>query len=292
MSRIGLRYNTPTTLVEQSHYDLDIPHYLYWRDFKSAYYSPLHYAESLEIVLFRNAKGTVTIGGHSFPYDGRHVFVIPSNIVHDVFVEKCSGMMYVFHSNFNFLDSYLNVRNIMNYAGTNIHQLDYICPAYDEIWTQFEGLIEHDGDIFARMQHVLSIFSIISRYKSNYATRELHELHINNNSLQQMVDWTNENFQHKISLEDASDVMHLSKHYFCKWFKKQTHMTYTNYLNTVRISHACELLKSGIPIAGTCLACGIESPSYFIQLFKKYQGCTPGEYAQLFSPISHNKQPQ
>ena len=37
MERIGLRYNTPDTLVEMAHYDDDIPHYLYWRDFKSAY---------------------------------------------------------------------------------------------------------------------------------------------------------------------------------------------------------------------------------------------------------------
>ena len=145
MERIGLRYSTPDTLVEMAHYDDDIPHYLYWRDFKSAYYSPLHYADSYEVMLLRGLRGEVTIAGNSFQFAGNRLFAIPPNIVHDLRVERGDGFMYVFHANFQFLKQYVNIEKIFSYRGMDINDICYDIPEVEEGWRIFRDIIRHDG---------------------------------------------------------------------------------------------------------------------------------------------------
>ena len=278
MERIGLRYNTPDTLVEMAHYDDDIPHYLYWRDFKSAYYSPLHYADSYEVMLLRGLRGEITIAGNSFHFDGDRLFAVPPNIVHDLRVEKGDGYMYVFHANFQFLRQYINIEKIFSYQGMDISDICYDIPEVEEGWRIFQDIIRHDKNIFMRLQSVLELFAMLSRNLHNHDIPERQRLDTNNHALQRLVDWTNAHISEKIDIETAAEVMHLSRYYFCKWFKRQTNMTYFNYLSTVRVHHACCLLESGVGIEETCIACGLESVSYFTQLFRTKMGCTPGNY--------------
>ena len=44
--------------------------------------------------------------------------------------------------------------------------------------------------------------------------------------LASVIDWTEAHYAQKISLEDAAKVVHLSKNYFCRYFRKKTGMTY------------------------------------------------------------------
>ena len=55
---------------------------------KTPYHVPLHYSDSFEMILFKNAKGQVTINGNSFPFDSNQVFVIPPDIVPQCFCRK------------------------------------------------------------------------------------------------------------------------------------------------------------------------------------------------------------
>jgi len=96
--------------------------------------------------------------------------------------------------------------------------------------------------------------------------------------LREIINWTEQNFTRRISLDEVSGEFGYTKHYFCQKFKKATGITYLTYLNNLRISHACRLLKAGKSIGDTCDECGFEDMSYFIQLFKKITGITPKKY--------------
>lgn len=85
--------------------------------------------------------------------------------------------------------------------------------------------------------------------------------------------------QDNITLEQAAEAACMSTSYFCRFFKRVTGHTYTDYLSRLRVDKAKELLlRSGLPITDIGLEVGFESHSYFDRVFKRYTGRSPLEY--------------
>ena len=65
---------------------------------------------------------------------------------------------------------------------------------------------------------------------------------------------------------------------FCRYFKRQTNMTFTAFLNQYRIERAKNLLMQNHNVSETCFAVGLESLSYFNKIFKKLTGENPSDF--------------
>ena len=58
-------------------------------------------------------------------------------------------------------------------------------------------------------------------------------------------------------------------------------MTITEYISSVRIEHAKNLLATtSAPIGSIALNVGIDDANYFTRIFKKFVGMSPTEYRQ------------
>jgi AraC-like DNA-binding protein len=87
------------------------------------------------------------------------------------------------------------------------------------------------------------------------------------------------NFYNKISLKEVADLVYLTESNFCKFFKKATGKTYSDYLNELRINEACRLLvQSEKSINQVSFDCGFETLSYFNRVFLNKKGVTPSLY--------------
>ncbi|MBE6739179.1 MAG: helix-turn-helix domain-containing protein [Ruminococcaceae bacterium] len=83
-----------------------------------------------------------------------------------------------------------------------------------------------------------------------------------------------------VTFEKARDYMELSSAYFSKYFKKTMGMTFTSYLNTVRVTAAEEELKKGEKsITEIALSCGFGTIRNFNRVFKEIMGVSPREAA-------------
>lgn len=78
----------------------------------------------------------------------------------------------------------------------------------------------------------------------------------------------------------AADV-HLSTAAFCRYFKKQTAMTFTDFVNQYRITQAKTLLLKDISVSEACYEVGFESLSHFTKLFKKLTGENPSLFKKI-----------
>lgn len=97
--------------------------------------------------------------------------------------------------------------------------------------------------------------------------------------VQTMLDYAQEHFQDKVTLQDVSYKLSYSISFLNKCFKKEMGTTFIEYLNRLRIQKAMDMLKEGnIPQQDICWRCGIGDYKYFNIVFKKYIGCTPKEY--------------
>jgi Response regulator containing CheY-like receiver domain and AraC-type DNA-binding domain len=83
----------------------------------------------------------------------------------------------------------------------------------------------------------------------------------------------------ELSLADLAEAVHLNPSYLSVLFKSQTGTTVSEYLQSVRIEKAKELLAStNMKIYEISVAVGFKTIAYFTSLFKKMTGATPGEF--------------
>lgn len=97
--------------------------------------------------------------------------------------------------------------------------------------------------------------------------------------IQQAVSYLNEHFHEKITLEKMAKDLSFSANYIGKLFKSQMKCSFNEYVNTLRLKHACSLLhSSNMSIKEIAGASGYSSVEYFMYAFKKKMLMTPGEY--------------
>jgi AraC-like DNA-binding protein len=85
------------------------------------------------------------------------------------------------------------------------------------------------------------------------------------------------------NLQETARAAHMSVQSFCRKFKKQTGMTFVEYIHSVRINNAKKLLQQSKMYADDIsYECGFNSVSFFNRKFKEHTGMTPIEYRRRF----------
>jgi AraC-like DNA-binding protein len=77
--------------------------------------------------------------------------------------------------------------------------------------------------------------------------------------------------------------VHLSTPAFCRYFKKQTKMTFTDFVNQYRIAQAKTLLLKDLSVSEVCYEVGFESLSHFNKLFRKLTGQNPSVFKKQYA---------
>ncbi len=97
-----------------------------------------------------------------------------------------------------------------------------------------------------------------------------------------VMEYINEHYSEKISLDDVSALMHLDKSHFCRIFKEALNTSFVKYLNFVRITKAQKLLlRTNKTITEISAETGFSSPSYFAEAFKQVNFCSPVVYRKM-----------
>jgi AraC-like DNA-binding protein len=91
------------------------------------------------------------------------------------------------------------------------------------------------------------------------------------------------NYNQTPDVNKVASSVHLSTAAFCRYFKKQTKMTFTEFVNQYRITQAKTLLLQDKSISEVCYEVGIESLSYFNKLFKKITGENPSVFKKRYA---------
>ncbi|GAA0182734.1 PocR ligand-binding domain-containing protein [Clostridium sediminicola] len=101
----------------------------------------------------------------------------------------------------------------------------------------------------------------------------------NSQTIKKAINYINKNYMNNISLDKVSSYVHLNSSYFSTMFKKELGMSFTNYLNKVRIENSKALLSDlNYTILDIAIIVGFDDQSYYSRVFKKLTGKTPKEY--------------
>lgn len=96
-----------------------------------------------------------------------------------------------------------------------------------------------------------------------------------------------QNFSEPISLQQIASVANLTPPAFCNFFKKRTQKSFTQFLNELRVGHACKLLQNReLTIADVCFQSGYQNMTHFNNYFKKIVKKTPSQYRKECVDVS------
>lgn len=126
-------------------------------------------------------------------------------------------------------------------------------------------------------ENLSKLLTILMKYSWNpEKAKNLNKTGLNISNVRTYID---QNYTSKLSLEVVAKQFNVNKSYLLRLFKENTGVTVNNYILQKRILMAKnELRFSNKTLDVIAEECGLDDANYFIRVFKKIEGLTPGEY--------------
>ena len=102
----------------------------------------------------------------------------------------------------------------------------------------------------------------------------------NHDSVRDVLVYCLENYKSPISLDILSQELHLSKFYLSHIFTDRLKISFTDFINGLRLESACRRLDKGMEITDAAFEAGFNSLRSFNRNFKRNMGITPSEYVK------------
>ncbi|SDO03763.1 response regulator transcription factor [Alkalicoccus daliensis] len=119
------------------------------------------------------------------------------------------------------------------------------------------------------------ITDIISYIKSENATQ--------NEGVLKAKKYVEQHIDQKIRMEDVSKYLYMNSSYFSRLFKKETGITFTEYVTKTKVGKSTMyLIETDLTIDEIAVKLGYDNTSYYIKLFKKYFSTPPMEYRKNY----------
>lgn len=267
--------------------------FIVFREYGSYFPCPWHYHPEYEIVLITKSTGRRMVGDHIGYFEPGDLVFIGSWVPHlslndEEYMQEGSSLeadATVIHFKKDFLGKKLlkapefeafNKVLKLSKRGLAIHG-----ETREKISKIMLSMHELDG--LTRLAALFQIFHILSSSKEYEILTSPHFMeNYQLNSTKKFETITNyilKNIDKEIKLNEVANIANMSVSSFCSFFKKQFRVTFTEYINEVRVGHACKLLSSEEHnVTEIAYKSGYNSLAYFNRQFKKVKNMTPTEY--------------
>ncbi|MGI8637362.1 MAG: helix-turn-helix domain-containing protein, partial [Segetibacter sp.] len=134
-----------------------------------------------------------------------------------------------------------------------------------------------------RLSSLLSIFDILAHtteYELLASPVFIQDTHFKSSDhFRKINEYIMHNFHRDISLCEIASVANMAITTFCNFFKSHYRVTFVEYLNLVKIGHACKLLSQNeLNIVEVAYESGYNNLANFNKQFKNLKQMTPSEY--------------
>ncbi|MBQ8038837.1 MAG: AraC family transcriptional regulator [Lachnospiraceae bacterium] len=97
-------------------------------------------------------------------------------------------------------------------------------------------------------------------------------------SIKKILTYCVERYTEELSLEIIGKDLGFNKQYISKVFKQRMNENYKDFVNKLRVEHACDMLEKGAQVTESAYASGFSSVRTFNRAFLKYMEMSPKEY--------------
>ncbi|HPS55166.1 MAG TPA: PocR ligand-binding domain-containing protein [Sedimentisphaerales bacterium] len=162
---------------------------------------------------------------------------------------------------------------------------------FDKLWKRIENFSINKDDLknayfkmpymtSQQLEALLRIVTLFAEYSCELGIRLIQNNKIEKHpEILKAKEFINTNFRDQITLDDIANQVYLSKPYFSRLFHKVEGITFTQYLQNIRLGESKKLLIStSRKIIDVAMDCGFNNISYFNELFLKTEKCSPKNF--------------
>lgn len=259
----------------------------YSKDHQNKNHTFWHYHPEIEIVYVNGGAGKRQIGSHISYYRDGDLLLIGSNLPHCGFTEGLTGTEK---------ETVLQLKP--DFLGTEFFEI----PEMKNVKSLFErakmGLVYSGNSrkiIGEKIEHLsgrgpyerlIGLLEILKLLESSVEYTVLNargfiletELQ-DNHRVNDIFNFVKKEFRRPISLEEMAEQVSMTVPAFCRYFKKTSGKTFTQFVNEYRLAHAAKLLhEKQVSITEVCFESGFNNFSHFNKQFKKFTGKSPSQY--------------
>ena len=258
-------------------------------------YNHLHQHPEIQLTLIKESHGTLIAGDYVGPFHAGDVFVIGGNQPHvfrndEKFFRKRSKAIAItiffdettFGKNFWMLEEMNPLQLFLKNSSGGFR----ITGRKKKFLAEKLLSIANAKGIDRLIIFLEILKTLGSRKEMQPLAKPILQRNIKSydgNRLNKVIEFTFKEFQRPITLKEVAALANLTPEAFCKYFKTRTRKTYINFLNEIRVNHACRLLTEDKSIATICYDCGFMNLSNFNRIFKKIRQMSPGEWRKVNS---------
>lgn len=257
-----------------------------------------HFHPELELVYVNKGKGKRHIGSHLSYFSNSQLILIGASLPHSGFTDRftTNGKETIVQFKQNFLgDQFFSipemqkVNNLFEKAKKGIL---FNAETKEIVGPKIENLINYEGiDRIIRFLEILKDLSFSPNYTLLNVDGFAFEVEPqDNNKIDIIFGFVRKNFKQQITLDEISGKVSMTVPAFCRYFKKVTGKTFTQFVNEFRIVHATKLLaENPTSITDICFESGFNNFSHFNKLFKKFTGKSPLKYRNEMKQLVSEK---
>ena len=255
-----------------------------------------HFHPEIELVYVNNGKGKRHIGNHIGYFNQSQLILIGSNLPHIGFIDRLTtnGTECIVQFKPDFLGDKF-------FKTPEMHEIDILFERAKNgirFNTKIKKSVGPKVEALANLKGAAKIIAFLEILNELAATDDYTILnadgfafemaHQDSDKIEVIYKYINDNYQEHISLEEISEIAHMTVPAFCRYFKKSTGKTFTKLVNEYRIVHATKLLtESTISISDISFECGFNNFSHFNKLFKEFTGKSASKYRNEVKDLIH-----
>ncbi|WP_316814037.1 AraC family transcriptional regulator [Pedobacter heparinus] len=253
-----------------------------------------HYHPEIEMVFVNGGSGKRQIGSHLSYYTDGDLILIGGNLPHCGFTDTNTGnktesviqMKPEFlGTGFLALQETKGIAELFNKAKGGIA---FGPQTKETVGSSIELMDEQPP--FERLLTLLKVLKALENsedYKILNASGFAMEMQIQDNDRISMVfNYIKDHFQEEINLIAVAEMASMTVPSFCRYFKKITKKTFTQFVNEYRVVHASKLLaEKQISIANISYESGFNNFSHFNKLFKAFTGKSASQYRKELKSV-------
>lgn len=255
---------------------------------------PLHYHRDIEIVAVLDGEIELKNGSCRYILPEGSIFTNNGREVHGLYStgkENCVAVIHIDNAYFSQHFPYLSKSSYRTYTlNENDERFDRLRESVLGILSLYlrkgidykQQCIEETISLIDFLNRNFNLFSfdgdmVVSPTYDNLLTIE---------RMSRIIPYIYEHHAERITLEDLSEIEHLSTYYISHMIKTCTGLSFREFLAFARVEFSeMLLLQTDDRISAIAKAVGFSTTSYYEKFFKRWFGTSPDEHRKIYSKM-------
>lgn len=253
---------------------------------KQTFQFPVHWHDELEIIYIKQGALQITINGQDYQGTAGSIFLVNPRELHLMGSSDLSVAYYTLLFPLEFisfqsrdelettlLQPLRSGQLIFEHEISDTTLKNKLCSILDEITA-----INLETSSMKQLKTRILLLQFLQKIVE-YPSLIVPASGSKTDMQKELLVYIQQHYTDKITLQDLAEQFHLSEKYISRYFKEHFYLTFSDYVNHLRLTHAKKLLETTeLSVTEIALCSGFPNVSYFIRTFKTCYEKPPLKY--------------